>query len=273
LTTKWGRDSPARRPLIAGNWKMNLTLGESAKLIRALLDGLPPAGQGPEVVLAPPFTALTVAGELLRGSPARLAAQNMHWEESGAFTGEVSPAQLADAGCSAVLLGHSERRGHFGETDAGVRRKVAAAPAHRLAPIVCIGETLEEREANRTWRVLETQVRGALGGFSPIELADLVVAYEPVWAIGTGKTAAPGQAQEAHLFVRGQLAKLHGEGWAQSVRILYGGSVTPDNIDALMAQPDVDGALVGGASLKPVSFLRIIHFRKGNPVRVGSALA
>lgn len=252
-----------RRPLIAGNWKMNLTLKESAELVRAILEGLPAAGAGPEVLVAPPFTALSVVAELLKGKPVRVGAQTMHAESHGAFTGEVSPIQLLDAGCSAVILGHSERRRLFGETDASIRRKVHSAAQHKLMPVVCVGETLEERESNRTYRVLETQVRGGLEGFAPADLGSLVVAYEPVWAIGTSKTATPDQAQQAHLFVRRQLAGLHGEGWAQSVRILYGGSVTPDNIDDLMAQADVDGALVGGASLKPVSFLRIIHFKAG----------
>ncbi|MBI4386775.1 MAG: triose-phosphate isomerase, partial [Elusimicrobia bacterium] len=220
-----------------------------------------------EVLVAPPFTAIETAGRILRGSPVRLAAQNMHWEGSGAFTGEVSPAQIRDAGCSGVILGHSERRRYFGETDAVVHRKLKAALAQKLTPIVCIGETLEERESNRTFRVLETQVREALQGFAPAELSVLVLAYEPVWAIGTGKTATPQQAQEAHRFIRQQVERLYGAPLAQSIRILYGGSVTPDNIDSLMAQNELDGALVGGASLKPVSFLRIVHYKA--PMRSG----
>ncbi len=254
--------STLRRPIIAGNWKMNLSLRESADLIRALLDGIPAPGSGPEIIVAPPFTALTVAAELLRGRPVRLAAQNLFWEKSGAFTGEISPAQLKDAGCSAVIIGHSERRRLFGDSDASVAKKLKAALGEGLLPIVCIGETLEEREGQKTYRVLETQIQGALQGLAPSELATLVIAYEPVWAIGTGKTATPAQAQDAHLFIRKQLARLHGEGFAQAARILYGGSVAPENIDSLMAQPDVDGALVGGASLKPVSFLRIVHYKK-----------
>lgn len=257
---------PSRRPLIAGNWKMNLAVSEAVELIRAILDGLPKpgSGEGPEVMVAPPFTHLAVAAELLKGSALRLGAQDMHWEASGAFTGEISPLQLKDAGCSFVILGHSERRRLFGETDAAVRKKLQAAVRHKLIPVVCIGETLEEREAGRTFKVLETQIHGGLEGFAPADLSTLVLAYEPVWAIGTGKTAAPDQAQEAHAFSRRRLGGLYGKDLAGSVRILYGGSVTPENVDSLMAQPDVDGALVGGASLKPISFLRIVNY-KGDP--------
>lgn len=238
---------------------MNCTLKEAAELAQALQKDI---GAVPhEVIVAPPFTALTVVGELLKKGPIRLAAQDMHWENSGAYTGEVSGSMLADAGCHAVILGHSERRRYFGETDATVSKKLKAALAHKLVPIVCIGETLEERESQRTFKVLETQVKGALTGFAPAELSSVVIAYEPVWAIGTGKTATPEQAQEAHLFVRKQVAGLYGDGLAQGMRLLYGGSVTPENVDILMSQPDVDGALVGGASLKPVGFLRIIHFK------------
>jgi len=251
-----------RRPLIAGNWKMNLSLQESADLVGALLGGVGSAAEGPEIIVAPPFTALARARDLLKGTPIGLAAQDMHWEGSGAFTGEISAHHLKDIGCTAVILGHSERRKLFGETDAIVNKKLKTALAQRLIPIVCIGETAQEREAGKTFQVLETQVTGGLQGFSPAELAPLVVAYEPVWAIGTGKTAAPEQAQEAHAFVRGQLAKLGGAALAASARILYGGSVTPENIDALMSQPDVDGALVGGASLKAAPFLRIIRFKR-----------
>ncbi|MBI4425784.1 MAG: triose-phosphate isomerase [Elusimicrobia bacterium] len=256
-----------RRPLIAGNWKMNLTLRESVDLARRILDGLPGREAAPEVIVAPPYVALTVVSELLKDGRVRLAAQDMHWEASGAYTGEVSGPMLADAGCQAVILGHSERRRYFGDTDAIVQKKLKAALAHALVPIVCIGETLEEREAQKTFRVLETQVKGALAGFAPAELSSVVLAYEPVWAIGTGKTAAPEQAQEAHLFVRKQVAALYGDNLAQGMRLLYGGSVTPENVDTLMGQPDVDGALVGGASLKPVSFLRIVHFQPAASVR------
>ncbi|MBI5203064.1 MAG: triose-phosphate isomerase [Elusimicrobia bacterium] len=251
--------APHRRPLIAGNWKMNGTLKEAADLVNALVKDL--GSPSHEVIVAPPFTALTVVGELLKKSPIKLSAQDMHWENSGAFTGEVSGAMLKDAGCHAVILGHSERRRMFGDTDGVVQKKLKAALAQKLVPIVCIGETLEERESQRTFKVLETQVKGALTGFAPSDLSTVVLAYEPVWAIGTGKTATPDQAQEAHLFVRKQVAGLYGDALAQGMRILYGGSVTPENVDTLMAQPDVDGALVGGASLKPIGFLRIVNFK------------
>ena len=254
-----------RRPFIAGNWKMHLGLAPSVELARAVKEGA--AGASAEVALCVPFTALSVVSEVLKGSPVKTGAQDLHWEAQGAFTGEVSASQLSDAGARAVIIGHSERRRLFGESDASVNKKLKAALAAGLVPIVCVGETLEEREANRTWRVLETQLKGALSGFAPTELAPLVLAYEPVWAIGTGKTATPDQAQEAHLFLRKQAAGVHGEGFAAGLRILYGGSVKAENIDALMAQPDLDGALVGGESLKPVSFLRIVHFKSASGVR------
>ena len=256
--------APHRRPLIAGNWKMNMLLRDAVDLARKVVDGTP-AGSPVEVIVAPPYTALTVVAEVLKDDRVRLAAQDMHWEASGAYTGEVSGAMLKDAGCRAVIIGHSERRRYFGETDGTVNKRLKAALANKLLPIVCIGETLEEREAQRTFRVLETQVKGALAGFAPADLSSVVIAYEPVWAIGTGKTATPEQAQEAHLFVRKQVAGLYGDALAQGMRILYGGSVTPENVDSLMAQPDVDGALVGGASLKAAGFVRIVNFN--TPVR------
>jgi triosephosphate isomerase len=251
--------NPIRRPLIAGNWKMNLDLKASAELAKAVAAETR-GHDGVEIMVAPPFTALTTVAHALAGSKVRLAAQDLHWEASGAYTGEVSAAHLKDAGCAMVIIGHSERRRHFGDSDEWINRKLKAALAGGLVPVVCVGETLEERESQKTWRVLETQLAGGLKGFAPADLSSLVIAYEPVWAIGTGKTATPAQAQEAHLFIRKQLAKLHGDGFAQSVRILYGGSVTPENVDAIMSEPDVDGALVGGASLKPISFLRIVKF-------------
>ncbi|MBI4371196.1 MAG: triose-phosphate isomerase [Elusimicrobia bacterium] len=255
--------SASRRPLIAGNWKMNLTLAQSVDLSRAVRDGA--ASASGEVAVCVPFTAIAAVGAVLKGSAAALGAQDCHWETQGAFTGEVSAGMLADAGCAAVIVGHSERRRLFGDSDEWVNKKLGAALKAGLTPIACVGETLEERESRKTWRILQTQVEQGLKGFSPAELAKLVVAYEPVWAIGTGRTATPAQAQEAHAFLRGQLRRLHGEAFAQSVRILYGGSVTPENVDALMAQPDVDGALVGGASLKADAFLRIMRFSAAAP--------
>ncbi|MFH2203793.1 MAG: triose-phosphate isomerase [Elusimicrobiota bacterium] len=250
-----------RRPLIAGNWKMNLDLKGSVELVKGLLGGLQNGEQLPDILVAPPYTALTVVAETIKGGPIMLGAQNLHWAPNGAYTGELSAAQIKDAGCAAVIIGHSERRQYFGETDETVNKRLGAALKEGLLPIVCIGETLDERESQKTWRVLETQVKGALAGYAAAALATLVIAYEPVWAIGTGKTATPEQAQEAHKFIRQQLAKLYDQNFADSVRILYGGSVKSDNVDSLMANPDLDGALVGGASLKVEGFLRIIKFQ------------
>ena len=251
--------SPLRRPLLAGNWKMNLTLAQSVELAKLVAGGAGSASG--EVAVFVPATALTVVGEVLKGTLVRLGAQNGYWEASGAYTGEISMGQIQDAGCSMVLIGHSERRKLFGDTDAWINKKLGAALKAGLTPVVCVGETLEERESQKTWRVLETQIAEGLKGFAPADLSKVVIAYEPVWAIGTGKTASPAQAQEAHLFIRAQLKKIHGEGFAAGTRILYGGSVTAENVDSLMAQADVDGALVGGASLKK-DFLRIMGFQK-----------
>jgi triosephosphate isomerase len=244
---------------LAGNWKMNLTLAQSVELAKAVKDAASSASG--EVAVFAPFTALTVVAEVLRGSPVRLGGQNLSWEASGAFTGEISAGMLVDAGCAMTLIGHSERRKLYGETDEHVNKKLGAALKAGLIPVVCIGETLDERESQKTWRVLETQIAGGLKGFAPADLSKVVIAYEPVWAIGTGKTASPAQAQEAHLYVRQQLEKLHGKNFASGTRVLYGGSVTAENVDSLMAQPDVDGALVGGASLKKDAFLRIMGFK------------
>ena len=251
--------SPLRKPLIAGNWKMHLTLAQSVALAKEVRDGS--QGAAAEVALCVPFTAISVVAETLRGSAVRVGAQDLYWESHGAFTGEISPAQLVDAGCQTVIIAHSERRRLFHESDEHVNKKLKAALAAKLMPILCVGETLEERESHRTFKVLETQLAGGLAGFAPSDLAPLVIAYEPVWAIGTGKTATPDQAQEAHLFIRKQLAKLYSEGLAAGCRILYGGSVKADNVDSLMSQPDLDGALVGGDSLKGANFLRIVKFQ------------
>jgi triosephosphate isomerase (TIM) len=252
--------SPKRRPLIAGNWKMYKTRDEGRALVDALRAGL---AERPaiDVLVAPPFTALAAVGESLAGSGIALAAQNMHFEKEGAFTGEISPAMLRELGVSHVILGHSERRQIFGETDEGVGRKARAAHDNGLVPVLCVGETLAERESNRTLEVVERQTERALRQLSPDEAARSVIAYEPVWAIGTGRTATPEQAQEVHAFIRKLVERSHGETVADATRILYGGSVKPDNVDALMAQPDLDGALVGGACLKADSFLRIVRFR------------
>ena len=252
-----------RIPLIAGNWKMNLTLAEAPQLVKALADGIKGL-DGVEVLVAPPFTALTRVKEEIGRAPILLAGQNMHWEAQGAFTGEVSAAMLADAGCTHVILGHSERRTLFGETDDVIDRKAAAAVKKGLIPIVCIGETLEEREKGLTFQIIERQLSHSLKSFR--EGKDLppttLLAYEPVWAIGTGRTATPEQAQKVHQFIRQWLKGQFGERTAESSRIQYGGTVKPDNARDLMSKPDIDGALVGGASLKPESFLPIVHFSK-----------
>jgi triosephosphate isomerase len=208
-------------------------------------------------VLAPPFTALTTVAQEIQGSAIRLAAQDMFWEKQGAFTGEISPAMLIDAGCRLVIIGHSERRQYFGETEATVNKKIRAALEADLTPIVCIGETLAQREAEETMAVITSQVTEGLAGLSSAEMARLIMAYEPVWAIGTGRTASPDQAQEVHVFIRRLLVDRAGAEVANGLRILYGGSVTPDNIRELAQAPDIDGALVGGASLKAESFLKI----------------
>lgn len=252
----------SRRPIIAGNWKMHGTREETDKLLSALkLHLAGDAYSDREVIVAPPFTALETAARLLIGSRIRLAAQNLYWEPQGAFTGEVSGPMLKELSCSHVILGHSERRQFFAETDEQIARKVKAAQVHKLIPIICVGETLEERENGSTMTVIVRQVRGALRGQTPTEMAALVIAYEPVWAIGTGRTATPTQAQEVHAAIRTLLADLTNQSTAAAVRILYGGSVKPENVDSIMAQADIDGALVGGASLQADSFARIVRFQ------------
>ncbi|ADH84751.1 triose-phosphate isomerase [Desulfurivibrio alkaliphilus] len=247
-----------RTPLIAGNWKMHLNLDQAAELAAAVA-GVAEACPDREVMIAPPFTALArvreVAGERLI-----LAGQNVCWEEKGAFTGEIAPPMLRELGCRMAIVGHSERRHVFGEDDAMVNRRLRGAMAHGLVPILCIGETLDEREAGQTMAVLERQVRDGLQQVEISEAAGLVIAYEPVWAIGTGKTASPDQAQEAHEFVRRLLCEVYEKNIAAGIRILYGGSVNAANVDEIMAQADVDGALVGGASLSAETFERIIRF-------------
>ncbi len=251
-----------RKPLIAGNWKMHLDLSGAAALAREVAkaaDGLTDR----EVMIAPPFTALAAVREAV-GDRVILAGQNVAWEEKGAFTGEISPPMLRDVGCRMALIGHSERRQIFGEDDRMINKRLTGAIRFGLTPVLCIGETLAEREANQTFTVLEKQLRAGLAGITlndPAAPPTLVVAYEPVWAIGTGKTATTAQAQEAHAFIRGVLAELSEKNIAAQIRILYGGSVNAANVDELMAQADVDGALVGGAALTAASFERIIRFR------------
>jgi triosephosphate isomerase len=250
-----------RLPFIAGNWKMNKTVGEALDLARQLKSAVAGA-KGVEVAIAPPFTALYALHKELEGSSIRLAAQNLYWEEKGAFTGEVSPLMLREVGCHYVILGHSERRQFFGETDETVNRRIKAANSQGLKVIFCIGETLKEKEEGKTFSVIERQVEGGLKGLDDKEMKDMVIAYEPVWAIGTGKTATPEQAEEVHRFIRERLGKVYSQKISGEIRIQYGGSVTPENITGLMRQPNIDGALVGGASLKAESFSKIVRFKE-----------
>ena len=246
-----------RRPLIAGNWKLHNTVAESQALASAIA-GHVGSGLACEVVVSPVATSLLAVKQTLQGSGVGLAAQNTHWEDSGAFTGELSPTLLLDVGCSHCIIGHSERRQFFGETDEGVRKKVAALLVHKVVPIVCVGESLEQREAGNTLEVVLGQVEAATEGLDAVALAPLVIAYEPIWAIGTGRTARSEDAQEVHGAIRARLAELKGESWASSVRILYGGSVKPSNAEELLSEPDIDGALVGGASLSAENFIPIV---------------
>jgi triosephosphate isomerase len=250
-----------RLPFIAGNWKMNKTVGEAVDLVRELklsVSGV----EGVEVAVAPPFTALDAVRKELEGSSILLAGQNLYWEEKGAFTGEISPPMLREVGCRYVIIGHSERRQFFGETDETVNRRIKTALAHGLKVIFCIGEMLKEREEEKTFSVIERQVEGGLKGLGDREMRNIVIAYEPVWAIGTGKTATPEQAEEVHRFIREKLEKLYSRKISEEIRIQYGGSVTPENIKGLMTQANIDGALVGGASLKAESFSKIVRFKE-----------
>ncbi len=249
-----------RIPLMAGNWKMHKSVAEATDLVGQLRESLADV-EDREILVCPPFTALYPVARVIQGSNIDLGAQNMHPEEGGAFTGEISPLMLLEIGCKYVILGHSERRQHFQERDEFINRKVRAALEHGLRPILCVGETLEQREAGQEVEVVTEQVKGCLAGVTGEQMAELVIAYEPVWAIGTGHTATPQQAQAMHKTIRAILTQLYDEGIAQSIRILYGGSVNAGNIDDLMREPDIDGALVGGASLKAESFARIVRYQ------------
>jgi len=248
--------------MIAGNWKLHKNLAESLALVEDLKEKVVEVNDV-DIVVAPVYTALAKTADKLAGSNILVAAQNCYPENSGAFTGEASPALLKDAGCACVIVGHSERRQLFGESDAFINRKIKAVLGEGLTAIFCIGETLEEREGGKMFDVLAKQMRHGLAELTSPDMARVVVAYEPVWAIGTGKTASDAQAQEAHAYIRGLLREQFGADSAEAVRILYGGSVKPENVDGLMQQPDVDGALVGGASLKADDFARIVRFRRG----------
>jgi triosephosphate isomerase (TIM) len=248
-----------RRPVIAGNWKMYKTRAETQAFFEAFKP-LSAASNHCDIVVAPPFTAISTAVELTRGTAIGVAAQDLYWEREGAFTGEISARMLVDAGCRGVIVGHSERRQYFGETDEGVHRKTKAALEANLTPIICVGETLAQREANHTQAVLKRQFEVGLGALTPEEFSRILIAYEPVWAIGTGRTATPGMAAEVHRHIRDLAAARFTSERASALRILYGGSVKPDNIRGLMAEGDIDGALVGGASLDPKSFAAIVNF-------------
>ena len=249
-----------RRKIIAGNWKMHKTLKEAVDLAGNLKERASQFPSDREVVICPPFTALSVVGEVIKGSPVKLGAQNTFWEEKGAYTGEVSPPMLKDAGCQYVIIGHSERRQYFGETNYSVNKKMKKVLESGLTPIVCVGEKLQEREDGKTLSIIEEQVREGMEGLSTEEASGLVVAYEPVWAIGTGKTATPQQAEEVHDFIRKKIRELYGEEVANNLPILYGGSIKPQNIASLMECANIDGGLVGGASLELESFSQIINY-------------
>ena len=247
-----------RRALIVGNWKMHQTAAEARGLaveLRGMAEG---ADASADIVVCPPFTSLQVVGEALDGSPIALGAQNMHWETEGAFTGEVSAAMILTSGCTYVILGHSERRQYFAESDDSVNRKLAAALDARLKPIVCFGETLEQREAGQMESVVLGQVKAALDGIPAEAVPRIALAYEPIWAIGTGRTATPAQAEEVHLLIRQFLRRSCGDPAADAVRIQYGGSVNPDNASELFSKANIDGGLIGGASLKAKSFAAIV---------------
>ena len=247
------------RPFIAGNWKMHKTISEALEFAGALARRFPPP-QERDIVIAAPYTALHPLGQALRASAIQLSAQNVHWEEQGAFTGEVSARMLMEAGCRYVIVGHSERRRHFGEQNREINLKITAALNAGLKPILCVGETLEERGDKKTFSVVRRQLKEGLNNLNPDDIRRVIVAYEPVWAIGTGRTAAPAQAQEVHRFIRQLLEGLCGEDLTAAIPIIYGGSVTPGNIRELMAETDINGVLAGGASLDVESFSKILQF-------------
>lgn len=250
----------SRTPIIAGNWKMHNTIAQAAELVTALAKV--ENKNNAEIIVAPSYPSLNIATRLLKDTPIQVAAQDVHWEDKGAFTSAVSAGQAKDAGATLTLIGHSERRSVFGDTDEILNKKVAAALRHGLKVIFCVGETLQEREANKTLEVVEGQLKNGLAGFTADQLNGIIIAYEPVWAIGTGKTATPDQAQEVHAAIRSYLTKTYGAAFGVATRILYGGSVKDTNVDEIMAKEDVDGALVGGQSLIAEKFARIINFNK-----------
>jgi len=249
-----------RRPIIAGNWKMNKTPSEAVSLINELKPLVKDAEV--EVVVCVPFVCIPAASKALEGSNIKLGAQNMHWEESGAYTGEVAPGMLKELGVEYVIIGHSERRQYFAETDETVNKKVLSAFSHGITPIVCVGETLEQREEGITKELVEKQTKAALSGLTKEDVEKVVIAYEPVWAIGTGRTASSDDANEVIGYIRATIADIYGNDVAQKVRIQYGGSMKPENAAELMAMPEIDGGLIGGASLKAVDFAKIVNYNK-----------
>jgi triosephosphate isomerase len=248
-----------RKKVIAGNWKLNNDVNGTVNLISEIKNGLGSQANKTEIIVCPPFTSLETAFALLKDSNIKLGSQNMYFEESGAFTGEVSASMLKSVGCEFVILGHSERRTIFGENNLLINKKIKTAIRNNLKPIFCIGETLEEREKGITFKIIESQLREGLDGLNENDLPNLIIAYEPVWAIGTGRNATPQQAQEVHQFIRQLIVKMYSDNFAKKLIIQYGGSVKPDNAHDLLSQPDIDGALVGGACLKADSFLKIIE--------------
>ncbi len=250
-----------RRPFICGNWKMYKTVSEALAFINEA-KGLVADAKDVDIGIGAPATALKSIADAAKGSNIMIGGENCHWEKEGAFTGEIAPGMLVEAGCDFVIIGHSERRQYFGETNETCNKKAKAAIAAGLTVILCCGETLEEREAGKTTAVVTDHVKNGLAGFSPEEMKKIVIAYEPVWAIGTGKTATPDQAQEVHAVIRNLLVEMFGKDIAEATRIQYGGSVKPENVKEIMSKPDVDGALVGGASLKADSFAQLVHFNK-----------
>ena len=249
----------ARKPILAGNWKLHKNRAEAVKFAKSLVQSVGDVTEA-DVVICPTFTSLEAVVETVKGSNIKVGAQNCHFEESGAYTGEISVSMLKEAGVKYIIIGHSERRQYFNETDQGINAKAKTIYKHGLTPIICVGETLEERESNRTGDVITTQIKGCLADLPADKVAVSVIAYEPVWAIGTGKTASKEQAQEVHALIRKLVEELYDSSTAEAVRIQYGGSVKPNNIKELMDQPDIDGALVGGAALETESFTSIVKF-------------
>ncbi|MBW2982494.1 triose-phosphate isomerase [Candidatus Woesearchaeota archaeon] len=250
-----------RKTIIAGNWKMNKTNKEAASLMNDIIFNTKNV-KDVEIIVCPPYTALSDVNKIIKKTNIELGAQDVYFEEKGAFTSKISAEMLKDVGCTYVIIGHSETRQYFNETDESVNKKVKIALSYELKPIICVGETLEQREAEKTMKIIETQIKGALKDITKEQMVDVVIAYEPVWAIGTGKTATPEQAQEVHYFIRNLILNLYSPDIAESIRILYGGSVKPNNVKELMQEEDIDGGLIGGASLDAESFSKLVRYKE-----------